>query len=175
VRRLVLATAAGAAALAASGCGGSGTACLEGAATGPRSGDATTSGTAYLTDVDVSRPGCADRVEFRFESGLPAYRVEYRPTRSAQTEDASGRHIPIDGSAFLVVRLDGAATAKSDDDRLTRTYVGPRRLGPDGARQVREVVKTGDFEAVVTWAIGLDKRRPFSVAASGSSLVVEVA
>jgi hypothetical protein len=174
VRRLVPPVAAAAAALAAAGCSGSGTPCLADGGTTPRTADAAAPGTAYLTAVAVSRAGCADRVELRFASRLPGYRVEYRPARTAQTEDASGRRIPVDGAAFLVVRLTDAATARSDGSTLTRTYAGPRRVGGTGARHVREVVKTGDFEAVVTWAIGLDERRPFTVVASGSSLAIEI-
>jgi hypothetical protein len=36
------------------------------------------------------------------------------------------------------------------------------------------VVKTGDFEGVVTWVIGLDSRRSFTTKASDSTLVVEI-
>jgi hypothetical protein len=33
---------------------------------------------------------------------------------------------------------------------------------------------TGDFEAQVTWAIGLENKRPFTVTASDDELVVEI-
>ena len=36
------------------------------------------------------------------------------------------------------------------------------------------MVKTGDFESVVTWVIGLDEKRPFTTDASESQLVVEI-
>jgi hypothetical protein len=44
-------------------------------------------------------------------------------------------------------------------------YTGPRRIsGADaGTSVVREVVRTGDFEAVLTWAIGLSDRVDFRV------------
>ena len=42
-------------------------------------------------------------------------------------------------------------------------YTGPRRIAGDGTSVVREVVRTGDFEAVLTWAIGLHGRVPFRV------------
>jgi hypothetical protein len=175
MRRLLAAAAVSTVAVAAAGCGRSGGVCLGGAGSEPRSADAATPATAYLTAVAVTRAGCADRVAFRFAAGEgPGYRVEYRPAAAARTEDASGRRIAVDGKAFLVVRLAGAATARSDGASLTRTYAGSRRLAADGARHVRELVETGDFEAVVTWAIGLDERRPFTVTASGSSLVIEI-
>jgi hypothetical protein len=35
-------------------------------------------------------------------------------------------------------------------------------------------VKTGDFEAVVTWAIGLSEERPFRVTTSERTITVEI-
>ena len=37
-----------------------------------------------------------------------------------------------------------------------------------------EVAQTGDFEAQVTWVIGLDNEHPFTVTASNDELVVEI-
>jgi hypothetical protein len=60
-------------------------------------------------------------------------------------------------------------------DELVRTYTGPKRLAPpEDAHFVRELVKSGDFEAVVTWVIGLDERRPFTTRVADSRLVVEI-
>ncbi|GIU87155.1 MAG: hypothetical protein KatS3mg009_1670 [Acidimicrobiia bacterium] len=39
---------------------------------------------------------------------------------------------------------------------------------------MRQVVNTGDFEAVVTWVIGLSARAPVAVATEGTRLVVSV-
>jgi len=36
------------------------------------------------------------------------------------------------------------------------------------------VLRTGDFEAVVRWTIGLTERRPFSVRAEADRIVVEI-
>ena len=41
-------------------------------------------------------------------------------------------------------------------------YTGPRRL-PGPGTPVQEIVRTGDFEAVLTWAVGLSERVPFRV------------
>ena len=78
------------------------------------------------------------------------------------------------GVAFLVVRLYPAMTAKIDGDKVTKTYTGPNRIKSEDSF-VREVVKTGDFEGYVTWAIGLDQKRAFATKASESQLVVELA
>ncbi len=127
--------------------------------------------TMLLTDVKVDSSGCTDRVIFDFRSSAgaePGFTVRYRPADEAQTEDASGRHIPIAGTAFLVVRFEPAATADLTKPELEITYKGPRSIKPAGLRWVRQVAKTGDFEAVLTWSIGLSQERPFHVITSGS-------
>ena len=133
--------------------------------------------TIFLTDVQVEAAECADRVAFTFRDhagALPGYTVSYEPESTAKIEDASGRRIEVAGTAFLVVRMMNVMTAEISGDKVTPTYTGPRRITPDGTRFVREVVKTGDFEAVVTWVVGLDGKRPFAATASGTELVVDV-
>jgi hypothetical protein len=167
-------------ALVLAGCGGGGSAKKKAAACGRLEGAATTSAhggdappgeALLLTDVRADSGRCTDRItfEFRDDSAVrPGFLAEYRPASEAQTEDGSGRRIDVEGSAFLVVRLEPAATADISGDDVVPTYTGPRRIAPDGTRHVREAVKTGDFEAAVTWTIGLDERRPFKVMSSSS-------
>jgi len=167
-------TGAALAAVLATGCGSGTKPCLPDAGTSPVA-QATSTGTAYLTAVSVAPAACVDRVSFTFSDRLPGYRVEYRTAARAETDDASGRHVDVAGGAFLVVRLADARTARAHGDgSITPTYRGARRLPPNGAHHVREIVKTGDFEAVVTWVVGLDRRRPFDVQASGRRIVVEI-
>jgi hypothetical protein len=52
------------------------------------------------------------------------------------------------------------------------TYKGPKRLRPEGPGAVREVVKVGDFEAQLDWAIGLARRTPYDVKRDGSRVTV---
>lgn len=131
--------------------------------------------TMFLTSVRVEALECADRVTFGFRAARaqPGYNISYEPASAAKTEDGSGRPIEVAGSAFLVVRLLSAATAETSGEELTPTYTGPRRIEEPSARFVREVAKTGDFEGIVSWAIGLDGRRPYNVTASDSQLVLE--
>jgi hypothetical protein len=155
------------AAIAASaGCGGGGEACGEGrsARTAPSQAEM-----AYLTGVAIERGGCT-RVRLAFEQDVPGYRVAYEPAETALVEDASGRRIALPGEAFLVVRLEPAMTAHLlDDGSLRQTYDGPRRFAGDPA-----LAKTGDFEGVVRWTIGLAAPRPFAVDVDGSGLTVAI-
>jgi hypothetical protein len=132
--------------------------------------------TMLLTDVKADSEPCADRLVFTFGPTTEklGYRVEYRPAAEAQTEDGSGNHIEIAGKAFLVVRFEPAATADLSGAKLKLTYKGPRTITPSGMRFVRQVTKIGDFEAVLTWTIGLSQERPFKVASSGSRLTIEI-
>jgi hypothetical protein len=164
------------------GCGSSseqtgtaGSKCREAGGTGALSSPGGAE-TKYLTSVNVEALDCADRVGFGFVDGSPpsGYHVSYQPASAAKTEDGSGNPVDIEGSAFLVVRLTPAATARIVGEDLKFTYKGPRRLPGDEASHVEEVVKTGDFEAAVTWVIGLDEERHFVVSTSGSQISVDI-
>ena len=130
--------------------------------------------TMYLTDVSFKSVVCPSSVEFDFKPRnlAPGYRVSYETADTAKVEDASGRSVEIAGNAFLVVKLTPAMTATIDGDQVTKTYTGPNRL--PGKDPIKEVVKTGDFESVVTWVIGLDRVRPFLFTASDGVLFVDI-
>lgn len=132
--------------------------------------------TMYLTDVDVEALECTDRVVFSFRKAAPGpgYNILYQPAATAKTEDGSGNPVEVDGSAFLVVRLTPAVSAEIVGEEVRPTYTGSRRITPEGTTFVREVVKTGDFEAQVTWVLGLREQRVFTATASESQLVVEI-
>jgi hypothetical protein len=125
---------------------------------------------ALLTAVHVD--GTSAR--FEFESAPTTIRTHFRP-RSQIAESGSGRKVPLEGSAFLVVSFSPAATAKADAAKVTFSYTGPKRLRPSPAGAVREIAKIGDFEAQLDWAIGLDRRRPPQVTREGKTVVVAFA
>jgi hypothetical protein len=93
----------------------------------------------------------------------------------AKIQDGSGKRLEIAGDDFLVVRLFPAMTAKVEGEDVEPTYDGPRSISaPADAKLLREVALTGDFEAQVTWAIGLDNKHPFTATATDDELVVEI-
>lgn len=119
---------------------------------------------AYLTDVRVGGHDGFDRVVLEFENGgTSEFQVAYEdpPIRSA----GEGAEVAIDGEAFLVLRLlsaSGVAFGRGAADGYEETYTGPARVTGDTS-VVTEAVRTGDFEATLSWAVGLDRRVPFSV------------
>src|SRR5438874_1573266 len=111
------------------GCGAGGTtgsaACkLERGGTAAASNEPP-SETMLLKDVQVDAQECVDRVEFSFRPsphGPPGFRVSYLPADRALVEDGSGAALHVEGNAYLVVRLEPAATADLSSEALVRTY-----------------------------------------------------
>jgi hypothetical protein len=79
--------------------------------------------------------------------------------------------VSLAGGANLEVVFDGA---NAHDDR-GRPTVSPRHFSP-GFTALKEVARTGDFEAVVSYGLGVDQQRPFTVSTlSGPSrLVIDI-
>jgi hypothetical protein len=187
IRTLVVACLVAAALLALSGCGDSGDGStpaveptattttvsttettegidpLEGAGTDPVEGDGTGGETALLERVALGRHEGYDRVVFQFRNGLPGYRVEY--VAPPLKEDGSGNVVKVQGSAFVVVRMEPASGFDLTTGEGVMVYKGPKRIDGTaaGTSVVREVVRTGDFEAVLSWAVGLEERVDFRV------------
>jgi hypothetical protein len=120
-----------------------------------------------LDAIAVSTEGCTDTVRFDFHSGAaqpPGYRVEYQ--RGPFTQDGSGAPVAVAGNAFIVVRLEPASGFDFVTNR--EAYTGPDRIRVGSGAFATEVVRTGDFESVTTWVIGLRQQVPFSVQSSGA-------
>jgi hypothetical protein len=124
--------------------------------------------TPTLVDVRAGRHPGFDRVVFEFQGAVPDHRIAYV---DRLVEDGSGRPVSLAGAADLQVVFSGANAHRGDG----APSVGPRRFSPD-LTAVKEVAQTGDFEAVVSYGIGLDRRRPVAVSTlSGPSrLVIDV-
>jgi len=141
---------------------------LEGADTTPVEGESTASETALLERIALGRHEGYDRVVFQFRAQLPGYRVEYvqRPLK----EDGSGNPVEIQGGAVVLVRMEPASGFDLTTGEGVMVYKGARRLegSAAGTAVIRELVRTGDFEAVLSWAIGLEERVDFRVSAATS-------
>jgi hypothetical protein len=135
-------------------------------------GRTTAKAIALLDRVAVGRHEGYDRVVFQFATaGVPGYRVEY--VDPPLKEDGSGNPVDVEGNAFVVARMEPASGFDLNTGDGVLVYKGPKRL--PGASIVKEVVRTGDFEAVLSWAIGLGTEVPFRVttAESPSRLIVD--
>jgi hypothetical protein len=127
--------------------------------------------TAVLTSIRVAPHSDFDRIVLQFD-GTARYGVRYV---KQVTRDPSGTPVHLDGGAFLEVTLQGATL----DDAFqggSRSYTGQERVTP-ALTAVREVTVTGDFEAVLSFGIGVQERTGFrTLALAGPSrLVIDVA
>ncbi|MGY2003713.1 AMIN-like domain-containing (lipo)protein [Blastococcus sp. SYSU DS1024] len=130
---------------------------------------------AYLTDVRAAGHEDFDRFVLEFEGEeVPSYRVGY--VEPPITEDGSGRQVGVAGSAFLEVRVSPASGVDLSGDEPRETYPGRDQITAPGGQVIAEAVKTGDFEAMLTWTIGLEERVPFGVTtfSDPARLVVDV-
>jgi hypothetical protein len=121
-----------------------------------------------LVDVRAGGHPGFDRVVFEFRGAVPAHRVGYV---DQLVQDGSGKPVSVAGAADLEVVFQGA---NAHDDGGAPT-VSPRRFST-GLPAVKEIAQTGDFEAVVGYGIGIDRRRPIKVStlSNPSRLVVDV-
>jgi len=129
-------------------------------------------GQGLLARVTATSAGELDAVTFEFESAVPGYDVSYAD--GPLVEDGSGKPVVIDGDAVLLVRFEPASGYDLSGDGR-QVFKGPTRLDL-ATTTVTDVVRVGDFEAVLQWAIGVNKKVPFRVhrGASSHELVVEV-
>jgi hypothetical protein len=148
---------------------------LAGAATSSVVVPVTGSETALLERVAVGRHEGYDRVVFQFKNALPGYRVEY--VQPPLTEDGSGKPVSVQGNAIVAVRMEQASGFDLNTAEGVMVYKGPRRIDGSGAGTsiVQELVRTGDFEAVLSWAIGLSDKVDFRVqtATSPARLIID--
>jgi hypothetical protein len=115
-------------------------------------------------------------VVFEFTGPPPAYQVTYV---NEVREDPSDRPVALEGDAFLLVVMHGGTldtTPQVTDPKQARSYAGPRRIRPD-LDVVEEIAAAGDFEAVLSFGIGIDERAPFRVLrlSGPGRIVVDVA
>lgn len=126
-----------------------------------------------LKKVTATQEGDVDRVTFEFEGELPGYRVGFidRPI----IQDGSGEEITVDGEAVLSVHFEPASGFDLEAPEGRQVYTGPNRLDL-ATRVVLDVVRTGDFEANLAWALGLDTKAAFRVRteAAPNRVIVEV-
>lgn len=133
---------------------------LPGASLGPFSGGTPTNlpdNPSWIRAVRTAGQQGFDRVVVEFTGVVPEYEVAYADPPFI---DTSGRAVPVQGEAFLRVRLNG--TSQFDSLNGVLVYSGPKTVTGDTANVV-EVVDVDDFEAVAVWVIGLDSQEPLTV------------
>ena len=110
---------------------------------------------AQITAVRAAHNPGFDRVVFEFGPstvgtyGLPPWSLSV----ATQFVGTSGRQVPVDGNAFLSMRLSNASTVDPATGTQTFTQTDLR----PGLPLVREVKLIDDFERVTSWGLGLER------------------
>ena len=113
-----------------------------------------------LTDVRVGAHNGYDRIVFEFaapdpnpvgKAGIPHF--EIRQAKPPFSEDPSDIPIDVEGDAFVRIVFQGTSGYDFDGNA---TYDGPRRITP-GFGTLTQAVEGGDFEATMTWILGLSR------------------
>jgi hypothetical protein len=106
-------------------------------------------GQTVLTSVTVARHDGFDRVVFTSRDGIGDYSVRYVPR---VTGNASGRPVPLGGSAFLEVIFQGTPW---------QTSPAPKVAMAPGFPALKGVRDAEEFEAVAEYGIGQAARSGF--------------
>jgi hypothetical protein len=135
-------------------------------------------GPALLNGVDVQDMGTFDRVTFHFRTSIcidqpctPPVNPQPVITRAEFVDrpilaDPSGMEVDVTGNAVLTIVMSNASGTDLSVNPPEMTYTGPTRIQPD-LPNVVDVVETGDFESVLSWAIGVRS------GAAGATAVVQ--
>jgi hypothetical protein len=120
------------------------------------------------------RTGCHgsyERLTLEFTSSFGQASVRYVPVVHA---DPSDKVVPLQGLSFLQIVVQGAVAHWPATQ--TMSYTGPSTVTP-GYPTLKQVSVSGDFEAVLSFGVGLDRTAGFQVARlrSPDRLVVDVA
>ncbi|MFN0283144.1 MAG: hypothetical protein ACKVZ6_14395 [Kineosporiaceae bacterium] len=131
---------------------------------------------AVLTVIRTADRGSYDRVVLEFNRPFGGYTVQYV---DELTEDPTGDPVELAGSAVLAVVVQGATrnnAFQTSDTTPLETYAGPQRVSPN-LPNVKEVADAGDFEAVLSFGVGLGAKTGFRVLklSDPARLVIDVA
>lgn len=108
-----------------------------------------------------------DRVVFEFRGPVPLLLVEYVKQLS---EDGSGKTVSLPGTAILHIQMSHAQ-AHDASGQVTAPINTPLNLS-----NVKAVMRAGDFEGVVSYGIGLNKKAETRIITmdSPSRIVIDV-
>jgi hypothetical protein len=112
---------------------------------------------AVLTDVRSASHEGYDRIVFEFSGAMPGYRVEYV---DEAVGCGSGEPVEVAGTAYLQVKMQ---PAQAHDDAGNATVES--QTIDVGLSSLVEATSTCDFEADVTWVLGLSEEVDFRVLA----------
>lgn len=116
---------------------------------------------ALLVDVRVGSHATFDRITFEFEpaEGRPDVVPRYQIAEVAPplVYDGSGEPMRVAGRVFVQVIFHGASGVDLSAATVRETYTGRKEFSPNFGVLV-EAERQGDFEATLSWVLGLSRR-----------------
>lgn len=116
--------------------------------------------TSYLTDVRVSGHDGFDRLVFEFDGDAFSWEL----TSVDEVMATSGEEVEVDGELTYQLVMTPASGVDLSGEEPVVTYDGPQRVDPTTTAIVEELVAADDFEATMTWAIGVGSAEDVAVA-----------
>ena len=113
---------------------------------------------AVLAEVRIARHDTFDRVVFEFTGSVVPEATLDGPKANdpgVVTGDPSGSPIDVAGAQVLTIAMSPAVATYAASNPPPPLYSGPTSFTPADTANVVQVVETGDFESVLSWAIGL--------------------
>jgi hypothetical protein len=114
-------------------------------------------GPSVLKEIRTGQHGSYERLVLEFTAPYGAAKVRYVPV---VRQDPSDQLVPLQGRSFLEIVIHGAV-ARYAATPIT-PYAGPSTLTP-GYSTLRQVSISGDFEAVLSFGVGLSRTAGFRV------------
>jgi hypothetical protein len=115
-------------------------------------------GVPVLREVRIARHDTFDRVVFEL-SGTTAPQATIDGPRAngpgAVTGDPSGEPVAVDGAQVLTIAMSPAIATYAASNPSGPLYSGPTSFSPGDTVNVVHVVEIGDFESVLSWAVGI--------------------
>lgn len=124
--------------------------------TGGKGGPSRSSAQAQVKSTAVIANQTYDRFIVRFSVGNPSYRVRYV---NQVIQDGSGDSVTLEGTHFLNIRF---FSARAHTENSGASVGGPKVRTPRFA-SLRQMKLVGDFEGVVTYALGIQGEKRFRV------------
>jgi hypothetical protein len=124
--------------------------------------------------VELGSEDGVDRITFRFRpqpeapAQPPWHFIDFTDQLITEGE---GRPVEVEGQAFVVVSFQAIGTDLSGEVPEP-VYTGDERFTP-GFGTLQEAVMLGDFEAQVSWGLGLSEKACYRVDAGPDHLTLE--
>lgn len=127
-----------------------------------------------FTEVELESEDGVDRITFVFE---PEASAPNRPPWhhisfvDELITDGEGAPVEVEGEAFLLVSFQAIGVDLSGEE-FVEVYTGPKEFTP-GYGTLKEAEHIGDFEAQVSWGLGLAERTCFVLEARRDRITLE--